>query len=693
MYINLNNATEPLVSVIIPTFNREYCIGRALNSVINQTYKNIEIIVVDNNSSDNTKETVFKYNKYKNIFFYNIDNEGIVGSSRNLGMKFSRGKYLSFLDSDDWWVTSKIEKSVKKLESGFDIVYHDLYYVYSESLKTYFWRRSRGRSLSSPIYNDLLVNGNAINNSSVVVRRDLMLQINGFSEDKKLVSAEDYDVWIRIAKKTNKFIKINQVLGFYWKGGGNLSSLHSTIISMNEILNIYSKDISKLTKKGPVGFDYTLCRSYYDFADYGNAIKFSLNVFFKSPPVFIGLKAFITLSVSIILLILTVFRKNKFQKSETKVKKFMHVITGLDLGGAENNLLQLLKNVDRNYFDFYVISLTDKGVLGKEIENLGIPLLTLNMKRSAFRLFSIFYGIFKLAYYIITIKPHYILTWLHHADMIGILASKLVGHKRISWYLQCSVLSPDIIPLRNRLLVRLLSFFSKFPETIYSNSKAGIKEHMLKGYKPKKRITLIPNGFDTNMYIPDIYSGEKMRRELNISSEDPIIGYVGRYHKMKDFNTLLLSISELLKIYPKLKAVLVGTNVDYFNLELLKQIEKLKIKNILLLGQRRDIPSIMTSFDLLICSSISEGFPSVVGEAMSCGVPCVVTDSGDCREIIGDDNYICNIGDYRSLVKICNKILKLSLSEKQEMNFKVRKRIIELYDISIIAKQFKKIFA
>jgi glycosyltransferase involved in cell wall biosynthesis len=128
----------PLVSIIIPTFNREKELERALNSVFSQTYTNWEICIVDNNSSDNSIQLINNYNNPR-IKLYTINNKGVIGASRNLGIQKAKGKYLAFLDSDDWWSSRKLEVSVKFLEQGkASVVYHDLFIVKKESQKFFF---------------------------------------------------------------------------------------------------------------------------------------------------------------------------------------------------------------------------------------------------------------------------------------------------------------------------------------------------------------------------------------------------------------------------------------------------------------------------------------------------------------------------------------------------------------------------
>ena len=290
----------PLVSVIIPTFNRAYCIERAINSVLNQTYHNIEIIVIDNFSDDETKNLIKKLNKKNNIFFFKVKNSGIIAKSRNYGVKKAKGDFLAFLDSDDWWTKDKIEVSLNYLLNGYDIIYHDLFSVFKKKkIFKNLWK-IRTRQLTKPVYKDLLLFGNAINNSSVVLNKAIFDNIRGFSEDPNLISSEDYDAWIRFSKITDNFYKINKTLGYYWQGGGNTSSLNLTLKSMNQILINYQKDISAYSKDGSAGFNYTISRSYYNVSDFKNSIKYSKKIIFKKVPSILYLKAIITIMQSAI---------------------------------------------------------------------------------------------------------------------------------------------------------------------------------------------------------------------------------------------------------------------------------------------------------------------------------------------------------------------------------------------------------
>lgn len=213
----MNSKLIPAVSVIIPTFNRAKLVSKALKSIIDQTYANWEVIVVDNHSTDNTDQ-IFKNFTDPRISYFKIHNRGVIAKSRNLGIRMAKGEWIAFLDSDDWWTKDKLEVCFNNIDDNVDFIYHELEIIDDKSK---FLKRKKfsGRELKKPILNNLLQglikNGNAIGQSSVVVRKNLLLKIGGISEDKNLVASEDFNTWLRIAEITDKFKFLKKRLGFY----------------------------------------------------------------------------------------------------------------------------------------------------------------------------------------------------------------------------------------------------------------------------------------------------------------------------------------------------------------------------------------------------------------------------------------------------------------------------------------------
>lgn len=271
----MNALKLPEVTVIIPNYNRGYCLGRTIQSVIDQTFVDWELIVVDNRSTDNSLEVINSF-KDDRINLIETSNNGIIARSRNLGIQKARGVYTAFLDSDDWWTPSKLEMSIECLKCGADLVHHDLY----EITKLPFDEKQTGlislRRLTNPVFEDLLCNGNAIINSSVVVRTDLIRAINGFSEEPQLVGSEDFDGWIRLSQITNKFCKLQSVLGFYWSGDQNYTSHRSIYSNLLFLHQRYKSSIAEVCGvEYPHWLLYSLARASLGLGQFADARKYA----------------------------------------------------------------------------------------------------------------------------------------------------------------------------------------------------------------------------------------------------------------------------------------------------------------------------------------------------------------------------------------------------------------------------------
>jgi glycosyltransferase involved in cell wall biosynthesis len=233
---------EALVSVVIPTYNRADDLRRSLESVINQTYANWEIYIVDNNSTDLTDDIVRSFNDSR-IKLLKIKNQGVIAASRNLGIRCAKADYIAFLDSDDWWAPEKLQKSMKLFSSGADVVYHNLYLVESKS-QLFFSKKTSATNSSGSFMKSLLTNGLSIPNSSAMVRTSILKSVGLLSEDRNLVSVEDLDLWLRISKITNNFKYVSECLGYYWIGGGNSSV--ASLSQIRKIRYLYSLHLSNL---------------------------------------------------------------------------------------------------------------------------------------------------------------------------------------------------------------------------------------------------------------------------------------------------------------------------------------------------------------------------------------------------------------------------------------------------------------
>ncbi len=218
---------SPLVSVVIPTYNHARFLGRALQSVLDQTYAHWEAIVIDNHSTDNTDEVMASFTDPR-ITYLKIHNNGVIAVSRNAGIRAAKGEWIAFLDSDDWWTKDKLQACFDCIDEHVDLVYHDLEIVSDQ--KRYFSRKTiKSWQVKKPVLIDLLLNWSPIANSSVVVRKSLLEKIGGINESVEMIAAEDYNTWLRISQLTDQFIYLPRKLGYYMVHNQSISQKDMTL--------------------------------------------------------------------------------------------------------------------------------------------------------------------------------------------------------------------------------------------------------------------------------------------------------------------------------------------------------------------------------------------------------------------------------------------------------------------------------
>ena len=298
---------KPEVSIVIPTYNHALYLGRALQSVLDQTYTSWEAIVIDNYSTDNTDEVMETFSDPR-IKYLKIHNNQVIAVSRNEGIRASKGEWIAFLDSDDWWSTDKLQLCFERIHGEVDLVYHSMFIITDKP--RYLKRKTiKSWQVKKPVIIDLIINGNALATSSVVVRSKLLKQINGMNEDKSIVAAEDYNTWLKIAQLTNNFVYIPKQLGFYRLNSQGVSSLKDmsepTLAAVSEFICLLtSQDKSKLVSK----ITYTKGRFLYLAGNYQDA-KYNLLKSMRQSKIGIKIK------IIWMLILMTVF-KNRLQKLE-----------------------------------------------------------------------------------------------------------------------------------------------------------------------------------------------------------------------------------------------------------------------------------------------------------------------------------------------------------------------------------------
>ncbi len=372
------------------------------------------------------------------------------------------------------------------------------------------------------------------------------------------------------------------------------------------------------------------------------------------------------------------------------MKKIAFIITGLSTGGAEMMLHKLLQNIDRRRFQPTVISLMDKGEVGPRIEALGIPVYTVGMRRGVPNPLLVL----RLARLLRQLRPDVVHTWMYHADLLGGLAARLAGCRRVIWCLRHSNLSKTENKRSTLAVVGVCARLShSLPAWVVSCSHKAKTVHEAAGYAASK-ISVIPNGFDLNHLQPDAEARANLGAELGLPPDALLVGVVARFDVQKNHLGFVQAAAQVLAALPQAHFVLAGKDVDAGNAALQSAIAAHPglAAHMHLLGRRDDVPRLMAAFDVLASPSHGEAFPNVLGEAMACGTPCVVTEAGDSAEIVGSTGRVVAVGDMAGLARQLIAVLKLPTAERTALGQQARARVQENYEIGRVARQYEAVY-
>ena len=366
----------------------------------------------------------------------------------------------------------------------------------------------------------------------------------------------------------------------------------------------------------------------------------------------------------------------------------LHLITGTNVGGAEKALAALVRRSDALRFRYVVVSMAEIGPVGEDLITAGVEVHSLGMRRGT----PSPAGLLHLIKIIRQTKPQLLQCWMYHANLLGLVAAKLAGVPHIIWGIRCSDVDFSRYRRMTRWVVTLGARLSRFPQTIIVNSEAGKRLHLRLGYIEYK-MEVIPNGFDLKLFRPDFKSRITIRKDLGLPDNALLIGLIARFDPMKDHATFLKAAGLLSERKPGVHYVLAGSGVCHENQELSKLVSENKLNgSVHLLGPREDVPRVNSSLDIACSSSIGEGFSNTLGEAMACGVPCVVTDVGDSAYIVGTTGRVVPSRNPSALADACADLLAMLEEDRRALGRRARQRIASLFDLDLVTKQYETLY-
>jgi glycosyltransferase involved in cell wall biosynthesis len=275
---------------------------------------------------------------------------------------------------------------------------------------------------------------------------------------------------------------------------------------------------------------------------------------------------------------------------------------------------------------------------------------------------------------------------------LGLLTGKLAGVPHIVWGIRCSDMDFSRYRPLTRWVVWLCARLSRLATIIIVNSEAGKKVHQAWGYNTSKMV-VIPNGFDLDRFKPDAAARRSVRVELGVAEDTLLIGLIARFDPMKDHNTFFKAAGLLARCRPDVCFLLAGAGIAQDNIAVREMISDNCLEGFVqLLGPREDIPRLTAALDIACLSSTGEAFPNVVGEAMACGVPCVVTDVGDAAYIVADTGRVVPARNPEAMSAAWAELIEMGPAGRHALGQKARRRIEENFTLAKMVRAYELLY-
>ena len=332
--------------------------------------------------------------------------------------------------------------------------------------------------------------------------------------------------------------------------------------------------------------------------------------------------------------------------------KVLHIISSLGQGGAERQLVELVKH-NKNHA---ICQLISGGFYEKELKDKNIIIFDLKLKKSIFAIFGL-YRLYKIIKYY---RPDIISTWMYHSSLLEVILRKVMFNNiPLIWSLRCSNMDTSYYSKVLQIVISGCNFFSKTPNIIIYNSEAGMNFHKSIGFKNNNIV--IFNGIDTKKFSTNKTNRNEFRNKFNIDQDAKVLLCVGRFDPMKDHNTLLEAFKKIKYNFSSSVLILAGLGTENIN----------KTNGLITLGSCDDIDQVYSSCDIIISSSaFGEGFSNALAEGMASSLIPIATNVGDAKHIVGNTGKVINP---KNVIELYNAIKELL--ELNEQNFTTRKML------------------
>lgn len=368
--------------------------------------------------------------------------------------------------------------------------------------------------------------------------------------------------------------------------------------------------------------------------------------------------------------------------------KLLHVITALNVGGAETMLAKLLEQSSRSRGTVReeVLSLMKPGPMAARIRSAGVPIHSLDLGEGQLSPAAMF----RLIGLARELRPEAIMGWMHHGHLAATIAARSISPRpRLIWNVRHSLSDIRHEKPLTRIVLRLCSMLSGQPDAIVYNANASRSQYARFGYRDDRGLVL-PNGFDCHRYRPNPDARDALHGIFGIDRAAVVIGMVARAHPMKDPETLAGAVRLARDMGMDLHLLIAGKGTEALEADIGKVLPPNRIT---LAGQRDDVAEWLPGLDILaLPSAWGEGFPNILGEAMASGVPCIATDVGDSGWIVGGAGRIVPPRDPMAMATAILELGRLGDSGRRALGLRGRERVIERFSMPEIAASYSRFY-
>jgi glycosyltransferase involved in cell wall biosynthesis len=370
-------------------------------------------------------------------------------------------------------------------------------------------------------------------------------------------------------------------------------------------------------------------------------------------------------------------------------KRIVFLTTGLLTGGAEMMLWQLTSRLDRKKFEPIVVSLRPNGPMRQKFEASGIPLVSPGMNPSSPNPLPWL----RLVRILKSLGPQILQGWMYHGNVAAAWCSRFVGNPAVCFSIHNSIYDLNAEKLLTAWIIRQGGRLSSTIERVIYCAESTARQHEAIGYDTSRTL-VIHNGFDTERFKPDACAKEALAAEFQINNSDTLFGLIARFDVHKDHETFVTAARLIADRLPQARFILAGRGIDTGNSNLVEIIARHRLQeHVLLLGERQDVPQIMAGLDVLVSSSSSESFPSVLGEAMACGVPCVSTDVGDSGFILGEFGRLVPPRNPQALAEGAIALASIGGDARKALSKNCREHIVHSLSISTMVGAYTNLYS